>query len=239
MRRLLVAVGLLMMLPGVASAGGGGGSSMCPGFATGTSVSMLDSCFSGTAHFAPAATALIISNDGQMPHTFTAVDGSFDSGEVLPGDSFELTVDEAGVFEVFCTLHGTAEGDGMTGVLVVGEPTPGPVSSGLGLTEIRQALAEDDVAVTEAIDRQTQAIGNLSAAPATLRHSLEEHGPAAEAAAPTVVAVPVESDAERLWLPLVSGLAVGLALAALISTRRVRLREGRAGTESLQPSLEL
>jgi hypothetical protein len=240
MRKLLVAVALLMMIPGAASAGGGGDISLCSGFATGTTVSMLDSCFNGTAHFAPTDTTLLISNDGGMSHTFTAVDGAFDSGQIEPGETFELTIDEPGVFEVFCTLHGTADGEGMAGVLLVGEAAPGPVSSGMGLTEIRQALAEDGVAVTEALDRQTQAIGNLTASQATLRHSLEEHAPAAEAAAPTVVAVPVASEAEGLWLPLVSGLAVGLALAALISTRRSRRREnvGIGGTEGLQPSLE-
>ena len=77
----------LTLIPGVASAGGGGGS-QCPGFATGTTVSMLDSCFSGTAHFAPTETTITISNDGELAHTFTAVDGSFDSGQLQPGETF-------------------------------------------------------------------------------------------------------------------------------------------------------
>ena len=81
MRRLLIVVAVLTLIPGVASAGGGG-SSQCPGFTTGTTVSMLDSCFSGTAHFAPTETTITISNDGALPHTFTAVDGSFGSGQL-------------------------------------------------------------------------------------------------------------------------------------------------------------
>lgn len=51
-------------------------------------VSMLDSCFSGTAHFAPTETTITISNDGELAHTFTAVDGSFDSGQLQPGETF-------------------------------------------------------------------------------------------------------------------------------------------------------
>lgn len=241
MRKLLTAVALLMMIPGVAAAGGGGDISLCPGFATGTTVSMLDSCFSGTAHFAPTGTALSINNDGLMPHTFTAVDGSFDSGQVQPGETFELTIDEPGVFEVFCTLHGTADGQGMTGVLVVGEAEPGPVSASLNVAAIKEAVAGEGQVVAEALDRQTEAIGNLSAAQGTLRRILEEQIPTTDpvSSAPTIVAVPVESSADRVWVPMASGLAAGLALAALVSTHRSRRREASTmRSEGLQPSLE-
>ena len=241
MRKLLVAVALLMMIPGAASAGGGGDISLCSGFATGTTVSMLDSCFNGTAHFAPTDTTLLISNDGGMSHTFTAVNGAFDSGQIEPGETFELTIDEPGVFEVFCTLHGTADGEGMAGVLVVGEPVPGPVSAALNVDAIQEAEAGEDQAVAEAIDRQTQAIGNLSAAQASLRHSLEEHAPVADSAsaAPTIVTVPVESRPDRVWVAMASGLAAGVAFAALVTTHRSRRREESAiGPEGLQPSLE-
>ena len=211
MRRLLVAVAVLLLLPGAASAGGGGHISQCPGFAAGTTVSMLDSCFNGTAHFAPTRTALIIRNDGELPHTFTAVDGSFSTGQVLPGDTFELTIDAPGVYEVFCSLHGTAAGQGMAGVLVVGEAEPLPAAAAVNMDLLKKAVAEDDQVVVEALDRHTRAIGNLSA----------------------------KATSDRIWLPMVSGLAIGLALAGLLVSLQSRRRLDRqAITEGLQPTLE-
>lgn len=194
MRKLLVAVVLLLLLPGVASAGGGGGISQCPGFAAGTTVSMLDSCFNGTAHFAPTGTALTIRNDGEIPHTFTAVDGTFQSGQVQPGNTFELTIDEPGVYEVFCSLHGTADGQGMAGVLVVGEAEASPVAAAVTTDAINEAVAEDDQVMVEALDRHTSAIESL------------------------------EATSDRIWVPTVSGLAMGLALAALLVSQLPRRR---------------
>lgn len=131
MRKLLAAVVILMAFPAVASAGGGHiDTSGCAGFGEGDTVAMLDSCFSGTTHFAPDGATLTVDNEGALPHTLTAVDGSFDTGLVDPGDSTELTIDEPGVYRVFCSLHGTAQGDGMAGVLVVGDAGSTMVSAG-------------------------------------------------------------------------------------------------------------
>lgn len=241
MRRILVTVALVLLLPGVASAGGGGDISLCPGFATGTTLSMLDSCFNGTAHFAPANTALIISNDGAMAHTFTAVDGTFDSGQVQPGETFELTIDEPGVYEVFCSLHGTADGEGMAGVLLVGEAEPLPVSAAINMDAIKEAVAEDDQEVIEALDRNTLAIGSLRVAQASMEGMLEGQITTGDNTPndPAIVTVPVERTSDRIWVPMVSGLAIGLAMAALfVSQRSQRRFEPLAVADGLQPSLE-
>ena len=241
MRRLLIVVAVLTLIPGVASAGGGG-SSQCPGFATGTTVSMLDSCFSGTAHFAPTETTITISNDGALPHTFTAVDGSFDSGQLQPGETFELTIDQPGVFEVFCTLHGTAQGQGMAGVLVVGEAQPLPVSAQIDVAAIKQAVAEEDQTIVEAIDRQSQQIGNLVADQALLIQSLEEETSASETGStpsPTILTVPVDSGTGSIWAALAAGLALGLSVAALVVAHRSRRPQDLASElEVLQPSTD-
>lgn len=122
MRRLLVVTAILMSIPGVSYAGGGGvDPSACAGFGEGTNLVMQDSCFAGTAHFVPGDGVIIVENDGQLPHTLTAVDGSFDTGSVAAGSSAELVIGEPGIYRVFCTLHGTAQGAGMAGVLVVGD----------------------------------------------------------------------------------------------------------------------
>ena len=44
-------------------------------------------------------------DDTAMPHTVTAVDGSFDSGQLAAGLTFSFTFDKPGEFEYFCTLH--------------------------------------------------------------------------------------------------------------------------------------
>jgi plastocyanin len=45
----------------------------------------------------------------------------FGNLEQLEGDEAELTYDTQGTYPFFCTFHGDAEGNGMAGVLVVGE----------------------------------------------------------------------------------------------------------------------
>ncbi|HEY5520713.1 MAG TPA: plastocyanin/azurin family copper-binding protein [Candidatus Limnocylindrales bacterium] len=44
-------------------------------------------------------------DDPAMPHTVTAVDGSFDSGQLAAGQSFSFTFDKPGQFDYYCTLH--------------------------------------------------------------------------------------------------------------------------------------
>ncbi|MDQ3985472.1 MAG: cupredoxin domain-containing protein [Actinomycetota bacterium] len=64
-------------------------------------------------------------NDGDADHTATASDGSFESGNLDPGESFTQTFDEAGEFPYYCEYHGTAEGEGMAGTVVVAEGQDG------------------------------------------------------------------------------------------------------------------
>lgn len=65
-------------------------------------------------------------NVGRSPHTVTADDGGFDSGDLAPGESFRLVFDEPGIYPYHCTYHG-APGVGMAGVVVVGDvPLPAP-----------------------------------------------------------------------------------------------------------------
>jgi hypothetical protein len=214
-------VALVLLFPGAAYAGGGGGDiSQCPGFGSGSTVSMLDSCFAGVAHFAPTDNTITVSNDGGLPHTFTAVDGSFDSGTVQPGESFEFSVGEPGIYEVFCSLHGTASGEGMAGVLIVGEAEPLPMAAQFDSGAIRDVIATENEVLAESLDRQIVAIGNLTAAQASLRTTLEEVANSTNGATPPSPApVPVDLSGDS-WVPLTAGLAAGLALAVLVMRRR-------------------
>ncbi len=56
-----------------------------------------------------------VTNEDAIGHTWTAVDGVFDSGSLAQGESFEYTFEEAGEFDYFCAVHPE-----MTGTITVG-----------------------------------------------------------------------------------------------------------------------
>ena len=106
-------------------------------------------------------------NTGDTVHNAVAVDGSWSTGEALgdtagsvqePGTRIDISLDEPGVYEYFCTLHGTAEGGGMAAVLVVGDveysaagedaPTE-PVTEWTGTT---RRVPEDHPTIQNAVD---------------------------------------------------------------------------------------
>lgn len=127
MRRLIVLVALLVvpvLLSAPAWAGGGGGGP-CSGFqdasaGSAASVILRDNCLDPTGLVVDAGSEIRISNDGQVAHTFTAIDGSFDTGVLQPGDSAVVRVPAGnGPLPVYCTLHADANGAGMSGLLAV------------------------------------------------------------------------------------------------------------------------
>ena len=61
-----------------------------------------------------AGTTIVWRNNGQVTHTVSAKDGSFDSGPIEPGERRGLTFSRAGTFPFHCTPHPF-----MTGVVVV------------------------------------------------------------------------------------------------------------------------
>lgn len=65
--------------------------------------------FSGVTSV-PAGTVLTVVNNDSAPHTFTADDGSFDSGAIEPGSSFEITLTSAGTFAFHCNFHASMTG---------------------------------------------------------------------------------------------------------------------------------
>jgi plastocyanin len=56
----------------------------------------------------PAGTTITWTNSDDLPHTVTkegGPGGQFDSGDIAPGDEFELTVDVKGTVDYVCTIH--------------------------------------------------------------------------------------------------------------------------------------
>ncbi|MDQ4143368.1 MAG: plastocyanin/azurin family copper-binding protein [Actinomycetota bacterium] len=103
LRLLAAAVGVLLVL----------GS---PAWAQKASVSAIDNEFDPAQIDVQAGTTVTWTNDGEAPHTVTASDGSFDSGNLDPGQSYSVTFEEAGDFSYICEYH---EGDGMVGAVTV------------------------------------------------------------------------------------------------------------------------
>jgi plastocyanin len=64
-------------------------------------------------------TTVVWTSEDNVPHTVTADDGSFDSGNLKKGDSFKFTFTKAGEFPYYCAYHGTAGGGGMSGTITV------------------------------------------------------------------------------------------------------------------------
>lgn len=83
-------------------------------------ISAIDNAFdAGIVRIQPGQ-SIEWSNDGNSPHTVTADDGSFDSGNLESGATFTMVFDEPGVYSYFCTYHG-APGVGMAGIVVAGD----------------------------------------------------------------------------------------------------------------------
>lgn len=115
---LLALTTVLVVLPTAALAGGG---SLCSGFGTDETVTMRDNCFSATALFASPGQKTTIVNEGAMEHSYTALDGSFDTGILQPGDTATVTAPDQGLVRVYCTIHSSRDGEGMAGVLLVSD----------------------------------------------------------------------------------------------------------------------
>ncbi len=167
---LFTVLSVLALAPTAALAGGGGGGGgPCAGFASGSSLILRDSCFDGIAHFTEAGATLEVRNDGQYPHSFTAVDGSFDTGLLDIGQSAQIELGAAGIVEVYCVLHGRSTGEGMAGVLVVGEPAvQAAATSGQSA-----ALTKQNQAFLTALEAQAVTLTDLRGELAAVRQAVE------------------------------------------------------------------
>jgi plastocyanin len=117
MRRLiyLAALALTIMVVMVPSAG-----------ATGTTqVSIQDFYFSPANVSVPAGTTVTWVNEGNVPHTVTSDDGQFDSGVLMPGDSYTVMFKGKGTITYYCAIHPS-----MRGSVTVGTPAMGAGGGG-------------------------------------------------------------------------------------------------------------
>lgn len=76
-------------------------------------ITIADFAFAGVSEVS-VGTTVVVTNTDDVQHTWTAVDGPFDSGALGPGDSFEFTFVEPGEFDYVCSFHPS-----MTGTIAV------------------------------------------------------------------------------------------------------------------------
>ena len=92
---------------------------------TTTQVSIQDFFFSPANVSVPAGTTVTWVNEGNVPHTVTSDDGQFDSGVLMPGDSYTVMFKGQGTITYHCMIHPS-----MTGSVTVGTPAMGAGASG-------------------------------------------------------------------------------------------------------------
>lgn len=79
-----------------------------PGSSPGVSIAKFG--FSPEVLKVPVGTTVTWTNSDPTPHTITADDGGFDSGEVKAGGTFRQTFDRPGTFSYHCALHPSMRG---------------------------------------------------------------------------------------------------------------------------------
>ena len=88
-----------------------------------TQVSIQDFFFSPANVTVEPGTTVTWVNEGTVPHTVTSDDGQFDSGVLMPGDSYTVMFKGHGTITYHCSIHPS-----MTGSVTVGTPTTGGAS---------------------------------------------------------------------------------------------------------------
>lgn len=120
----VVAAGALLAPAGPAVPG----ASAAAAAARAPHVGILDDEFMVPRLEVPAGAGVVFEQRGRHPHTITADQGGFDTGDLPPGGKVSIQFPSAGVYRYHCAHHGAAGGRGMSAIVVVGaaQTPPGP-----------------------------------------------------------------------------------------------------------------
>jgi plastocyanin len=87
-------------------------------------IDVVDNDFEPAAFRVDPSTEIVFANRGENKHNVTpSVEGSFeglDDDDLDVGSSASVTIDDAGTYHFYCTLHGTPT-RGQNGVIIVGD----------------------------------------------------------------------------------------------------------------------
>jgi len=139
MKRLLLLVVLLMiaLLVSVSAAGAQDSGVEAVPVQDARSVDIGDNFFDPPDVAIEPGSTITWTNNGALPHTVTADDGSFDSGRLNPGDSYTVAFDGQGTVTYHCAIHPEMRGSVTVGVGGGGpapaeQPSSEDMSEGLG-----------------------------------------------------------------------------------------------------------
>jgi plastocyanin len=130
----------------------------------GNFVNMYDNAFNAPVVRVPVGVRVKWINVGKNPHNAVAADGSWSTGpgtagtpDLAPGAEQDLTFDRPGVYRYYCTYHGTRDGKGMAGVVVVGgaqySPSPrGAVAAVADATGAVRRVPDQYPTIQSAVD---------------------------------------------------------------------------------------
>jgi len=82
---------------------------------SGASVKIIDFAFQPSTLTVSVGQEITWTNDGAVPHTVTADNGSFDSGQLQPGAQYKHSFSAAGTYAYHCSVHPTQ----MTATVIV------------------------------------------------------------------------------------------------------------------------
>jgi plastocyanin len=133
-----VALALLAIGLPLALAGCGGGEQRRGAL----DIEMLDNFYKRDVTRVPAGTQVRFSNGGRAVHNAVAADGAWTTPlTIRSGKAATLTLSKPGVYRFYCTFHGTKDGQGMAGTIVVGDVryATSESTTGKDLPVVRQA----------------------------------------------------------------------------------------------------
>jgi plastocyanin len=110
------------------------------------SVNMVDNAYDPDLIEVQVGDSITWTNAGELPHTVTARDESFDSGFLMAGDTWTMQFNQVGEFEYFCTIHPE-----MVATIRVNAPSADPARSESGL-EVGPATPNEDPDLGSAAD---------------------------------------------------------------------------------------
>jgi plastocyanin len=76
----------------------------------GNAVSIRDYSYQPGTLTVAAGTTVTWTNDGNVPHTVTSNERTFDSGDIAPGGTFSYTFNQPGSYPYHCSLHPSMQG---------------------------------------------------------------------------------------------------------------------------------
>ena len=123
-KRVVVLIAAALVMFSAAVGGGAGLTAPRPVSAALISVSISDLTFTPALVTVNLGDTVKWTNNDPIAHTVTALDGSFSSGKIAPGESFSVTFSTAGTFAYKCSIHTT-----MAGSVKVKVATPDPTPS--------------------------------------------------------------------------------------------------------------